>query len=133
MFGGLLLGGIALLTLGFNHTRPDACLCLPKGISRTDVVSTREVRLASGRREQRKTTVEQALYDLKARCRRGKLVDAAGTEIRFYKVAGCWGSPSPDDREVLERQNRELAALRKRYRVIEMTCNPSGEQIPRQP
>lgn len=133
MVGSLFLSGIAAITLGFNNSRPDPCQCLPQNIKRTDVVSTREVRVASGRREQRMTTVEQKLNELKAKCKRGKLVDAAGSEIRFYKLAGCWGSPSPDDRDVLERQNRELAALRKRYRVIEMTCNPSGEQIPQQP
>ena len=103
--------------------------CLPDSINRTDVVST-VVRSTRGRPEYRKITVEQKLNELKARCRGDKLVDALGTEIRFYKLVGCWGHPSPDYQEVLERQNRELKALRKRYRVIEMTCNPSGEQIP---
>lgn len=133
MLGSLLLSGIALFSLGLNSPRQDPCSCLPKGINRTDVVSTREVRLADGRREKRKTTIEQKLRELNARCKRGKLVDAAGTEIRFYQLTGCWGSPSPDDREVRERQNRELAALKKRYRVVEMNCNPAGEQIPTRP
>jgi hypothetical protein len=133
MLGSLLLSSIALISLGLNSNRQDPCSCLPKGINRADVVSTREVRLADGRREKRKTTIEQKLRELKARCKRGKLVDAAGTEIRFYQLTGCWGSPSPDDREVLERQNRELATLKKRYRVVEMTCNPAGEQIPSRP
>jgi len=104
--------------------------CLPNGINKSDVVSTREVNSAGGRREIKKTSVEQKLKELRARCRKGKLVDRAGTEIRFYKLAGCWGHPSDDDREVLDRQTQELAKLRKSYRVIEMTCNPSGEQIP---
>jgi hypothetical protein len=104
--------------------------CLPDGINRSDIVSTREVNSAGGRREFRKISVEQKLKDLRARCRKGKLVDSVGTEIRFYKLTGCWGHPSDDDREVLDRQTRELAKLRKSYRVIEMTCNPSGEQIP---
>lgn len=133
MLSSLLLSGIALITLGPDRNRQNICSCLPNGISGTDVVSTREVRLPSRRWEQRKTTVEQTLKEVKARCTRGKLVDASGKEIRFYKITGCWGSPSPDHAEVLERQERELATLRKRYRVIEMTCNPTGEQIPTRP
>lgn len=104
--------------------------CLPDGVNRTDVVSTRQVQSTKGRHEIRKITVDQILKELKARCRKGKLVDPSGTEIRFYKLQGCWGHPSDDDREVLDRQKQELVQLKKRYRVIEMTCNPSGEQIP---
>jgi hypothetical protein len=127
----LLLGGMMLASLGVGVSAKErSWACLPNGIKGADVVSTQAVRSASGRREFRKTTVAQKLTELKAKCRKGKLVDAAGTEIRFYKLTGCWGHPSDDDREVLERQARELAELRKRYRVIEMTCNPSGEQVP---
>jgi hypothetical protein len=127
----VFLSGVALVCLGNGAIVKNGPLsCLPDGIKSTDVVSTRVMRSARGSREIRKTTVEQKLKELKARCSKGKLVDASNTEIRFYKLTGCWGHPSPDDLEVLERQNRELATLKKRYRVIEMTCNPSGEQIP---
>ena len=130
MSKGLLLSA-ALVCLGLGlPVKNNPSKCLPDGINRTDVVSPSVVRSSKGRPEYRKITVEQKLNELKARCRRGKLVDASGTEIRFYKLVGCWGHPSPDDQEVLDRQNRELIALRKRYRVIEMTCNPAGEQIP---
>ncbi len=132
MLRNVLLSGVALMCLGLdgNANKNRSWTCLPDGINATDIVSTREVQPTKGRREFRKITVEQKLMDLKARCRRGKLVDASGTEIRFYKLVGCFGHPSDDDREVLDRQQRELAKLRKSYRVIEMTCNPSGEQIP---
>ena len=121
----------AVVCLGLSATAKDSSwTCLPDGVKVTDVVSTRESRSADGHREYRKITVEQKLKELKARCSRGKLVDFLGTEIRFFKLAGCWGHPSPDDQEVLERQSLELTRLKKRYRVIEMTCNPSGEQIP---
>jgi|ERR1700730_3819968 len=132
MLRNVLLSGAALMCLGLGGStvKNKPWTCLPDGINATDVVSTREVSSTKGRREFRKITVEQKLKDLRARCRRGKLVDASGTEIRFYKLAGCWGHPSDDDREVLDRQKQELAKLRKSYRVIEMTCNPSGEQIP---
>jgi len=74
----------------------------------------------------KKTTVEQRLIELDARCDKGKLVDAAGKEIYFYRLKGCWGNPPPDYQEILQRQNEELEKLRKRYTVIEMTCNPEG-------
>jgi hypothetical protein len=100
--------------------------CLPAGIQSTDVVSTRAVKAgASGKVIT--VTVAQKLKELRARCRRGKLVDAKGTEIRFYQLIGCWGNPPDDYQEQLERQAKELARLRKRYRVIEMTCDASGE------
>ena len=132
MLRNVLLSGVALMCLGLdgNANKNKSWTCLPNGINATDIVSTQEVKSTKGRREYRKISVEQKLRDLKARCRRGKLVDASGTEIRFYKLVGCFGHPSDDDREVLDRQTQELAKLRKRYRVIEMTCNPSGEQIP---
>ncbi len=86
---------------------------MPAGINSADKVTA-------------SVTVEQKLVELKARCRRGKLVDRSGKEIRFYRLAGCWGNPPADYREILERQRRELEKLKKRYTVIELTCNPDG-------
>jgi hypothetical protein len=74
----------------------------------------------------KKTTVEQRLIELDAHCDNGKLVDAAGKEIYFYRLKGCWGNPPADYQEILEQQNEHLEQLRKRYTVIEMTCNPEG-------
>ena len=126
----LLLSGITLACVGASvNAKARSWNCLPDDIKETDVVSTVPVR-SGGRREFRKTTVAQKLTELKARCRRGKLVDSAGTQIRFYKLKGCWGYPSEEHNEILEKQRQELLGLKKRYRVIEMTCNPSGEPIP---
>jgi hypothetical protein len=75
-------------------------------------------------------TVAQKLASLKARCKRGKLVDGAGKEIRFFHLKGCWGNPPEGYQEILDKQAGELATLKKRYTVIEMTCNPSGILIP---
>jgi len=75
-------------------------------------------------------TVEQKLRELRARCRRGKLVDASGREIYFYRLQGCWGNPPEDYQQILQRQQQEIQRLKKRYTVIEMTCNPSGVPIP---
>ena len=99
--------------------------CLPSGIQPTDVISSQA---RTGKQGAITTiTVAQKLKELKARCRKGKLTDAGGREIRFYQMIGCWGNPPQDYQEQLARQDKELARLRKRYRVIEMTCDPSGD------
>ena len=100
--------------------------CLPSGVKPTDIVS---VRYDPSRQAVKTITVEDKLTELKARCKKGKLVDAAGKEIYFFRMAGCWGNPPADYQEILEQQNKELEKLRKRYTVIEMTCNPDGVQI----
>jgi hypothetical protein len=130
----VLLSVVALVCLGKSaKAGNDPLMCLPEGINATDIVSTRPVRSATGGREILKTTVAESLKAIKARCTKKKLVDETGKEIRFYKLTGCWGIELPDQREVLDRQRRELADLKKCYRVIEMTCNPTGEQIPAAP
>jgi hypothetical protein len=105
--------------------------CLPSDIKPSDVVSAQAAKPGSDRSEVKTITVAQKLKELRARCRKGKLVDAKRREIRFYQLVGCWGNPPEDYQEILERQAKELATLRKRYRVIELTCNPSGQQISR--
>lgn len=100
--------------------------CLPDGIEATDVVSAQ---MLESTNTVKKITVSQKLSQLKARCKSGKLVDAAGKPIYFYRLQGCWGNPPADAQEILEQQNKELEKLRKRYTVIEMTCNPDGTQI----
>ncbi len=105
--------------------------CLPSGINPSDVVSAQAAKPGSDRNEVKTITVAEKLKELRARCRKGKLVDAKGTEIRFYQLVGCWGNPPEDYQEILERQAKELASLRKRNHVIEMTCNPSGQEISR--
>ena len=109
--------------------RAETVQCLPEYVKPTDVVSTRLVQ-TDGATLVEKITVEQKLTELKANCKNGKLVDAAGTEIYFYKLTGCWGNPPRNYQEMLQRQEAELAILRKQYTVIEMTCNPSGLPIP---
>ena len=105
------------------------CQCLPKGIKGSDVVSVLAVKPSPGKAA-RVVTVKQKLAELKAHCKRGKLVDAAGREIYFFQLAGCWGNPPENYQEVLDEQARKITELKKRYTVIEMTCNPSGELIP---
>ena len=109
--------------------RAETVQCLPESVKPTDVVSTTLVQTDGGTLVE-KITVEQKLTELKANCKNGKLVDGAGTEIYFYKLTGCWGNPPRNYQEILERQEAELARLRKQYMVVEMTCNPSGLPIP---
>lgn len=101
--------------------------CLPTDVRADEVASVRQS--ASGGAAGR-VTVAQKLRQLKARCRAGKLSDARGRPIRFYRLTGCWGYPPPDYQEILRRQQQELDALRRRYTVVEITCNPSGVPIP---
>jgi hypothetical protein len=97
--------------------------CLPSDVRASDVVSAQ---LLKPTLAVKKTTVAQRLAELKAHCKKGKLVDASGKEIHFFRMTGCWGNPPQDYLEILEQQNKELEKLRKRYTVIEMTCNPEG-------
>jgi len=121
LLGAVFLAGLSPLPAGCT-TNTDACM--PTGIQATDVVSSQAAKPGG---KVVTVTVAQKLKALRARCRKGKLVDARGTEIRFYQLIGCWGNPPDDYQQQLERQAKELAKLRKRYRVIEMTCDASGE------
>jgi len=93
-------------------------LCLPNGIKPDTIVNSERVVPKRGRA----VTVKQLLIEIKARCRKGKLVDGSGLEIRFYRLIGCWGNPPADYQEMLERQNNELNSLKKKYLVIEIPC-----------
>ena len=100
--------------------------CLPEDIKLDTVVST--IRKTPGLRgEVERETVKQRLDKLNARCKAGKLVDAKNREIRFYQLQGCWGNPPADYQEIMSAQQKELQELKKKYTVIEITCNPSGE------
>lgn len=67
-------------------------------------------------------TIKEKLRQLKARCKRGKLVDGRGREIRFYRLVGCWGNPPDDYQEQLARQSQELQRLKKKYTIVEIPC-----------
>ena len=100
--------------------------CLPSDVKEEDVVGFRRVISKTGEARTEKVTVKQTLKKMRAACLRGKLVDGKGRQIRFYYLQGCWGNPPADYIEILDRQRKEIGELRKRYTVIEMTCNPGG-------
>ena len=106
--------------------RPSQYDCLPEDVKHDQVVSV--ISKTSGLKgEVERETVKQRLDKLDARCKAGKLVDARNREIRFYQLQGCWGNPPADYLEIMNAQQKELQELKKKYTVIEITCNPSGE------
>ncbi len=104
--------------------------CLPPGIKEDTTVSSTELASPKGEMTIRKTTVGESLKKLNARCTGGKLVDRRRKPVTFYHLQGCWGNPPADYLEIMERQSEELRNLRKKYTVVEMSCNPSGFPIP---
>lgn len=125
MFWMILVGFAFLNSTALRGQDP--CACLPPDISSTDVV-TASVQVP-GRRHGARVTVRQKLNEIRAHCRKGKLLDARNKPIYFYRLQGCWGNPPADYQEILSQQSKELEKLKKRYHVIEMTCNPTGESI----
>lgn len=71
------------------------------------------------------TTVEKRLKELKARYRKNVLVDGKGREIRFFEPL-CRGVSAgfEEDQKAQKEKTSELAALRKKYTVIVLYCNP---------
>ena len=100
--------------------------CLPSDIDAGEVVSFES---PSPGQVARKVTVTAKLNQLGARCRAKRLVDAKGREIRFYRLTNCWGNPPENYQEIVDKQNQELARLRRRFRVVEISCNPSGVML----
>ena len=68
-------------------------------------------------------TVSQKLLALRARCRKGKLVDVKSREIRFFRPS-CWGNPPPDYLEIRAREDSALKKLRRRFTVVVFGCDP---------
>lgn len=112
----LLIAGASVAAQGKSRWQG----CLPADVDAAEVISVEADRAA------KKITVTTKLNQIGARCRGTRLVDAKGKQIHFYRLTGCWGNPPLDYEEILDNQQKELAQLRRRYRVIEITCNPSG-------
>lgn len=98
--------------------------CLPAGIDLDRIVAN-EPSKPSKQAPAKNVTVKTRLSQLKARCKRGKLVDGKGRQIRFYTLIGCWGNPPDNYLELLENQDREIQQLKKRYIVIQIPCGGS--------
>jgi len=110
-----------------DGTRKEFVSCLPPDTNLEEVVS---VQLKSSTQTpSKRVTVRDRLRQLKAHCKRGKLVDSSGREIRLYRLLGCWGNPPADYQEQLAQQEQELQRLKKKYNVIEIPC---AQMDPRQ-
>jgi hypothetical protein len=99
--------------------------CLPNDVKADTVVAAKQISTANGVMLA-KETVSHRLNRIGGRCRAGRLIDRAGRAIRFYRLQTCWGNPPADYLEILEAEKNELRALRKKFTVIEIACNPSG-------
>lgn len=123
MHKAIAIGPIAFLFLSLSlPTQIRSLACIPNDVKPDEIISTKSVKSDSGGDVVKQITVKQKLLEIKARCKKGKLVDSAGKEIRFYRLAGCWGNPPADYQEILAQQQRELDELKKRYRVVEIEC-----------
>lgn len=117
-----------VLVIGFGclSARAQKYPCLPPDIKPDNIVSFNIRTSSSGVRTSDKVTVSQKLKTLHARCVGGKLVDRHRKQIRFFQLKGCWGNPPPDYLEIQEEQRKALESLKKKFTVVEMTCNSGG-------
>lgn len=100
--------------------------CLPEDIKLKEIITAPQMKSAAKHTEkpaEKKATVKDILVELKAHCDKGKLVDGAGREIRFYRLIGCWGNPPEDYQEQLEQQRKQLEQLKEKYTVVEISCS----------
>ncbi|MGI8918209.1 MAG: hypothetical protein ACR2H6_06370 [Pyrinomonadaceae bacterium] len=118
----LLIAGASVAAQGSSRWQG----CLPADIDATEVISLDP---SSTGRAPKKITVTIKLNQIGARCRSGRLVDARGKQIHLYRLTGCWGNPPENYQEILDNQQKELAQLRRRFRVVEISCNPTGLMI----
>ena len=124
-FAGGLFCLIFLASSGFAQKYS----CLPSDVTQDSVVSVTTTASPKSGQTTKKITVGQTLKKLKAKCFRGKLIDGRKKEIRFYYLQGCWGNPPEDYLEILAAQTKEIAKLKKRYTVIEMTCDQGDPRM----
>ena len=120
---------VAILIAGGSQAvqgKPRWQECLPADISADEVIG---VELTDKNQAKKEITVKSKLSQIRARCRGKRLVDARGRAIHFYRLTGCWGNPPENYQEILDNQQRELRQLRRRFRVVEISCNPSGVLI----
>lgn len=125
----LRLIGVLVLVAGASvatGAKPRWQGCLPADLNAADVIGTEPAVIGQ---TVKRSTVASKLNQLNARCKGKRLVDSKGKEIQFYRLVGCWGNPPENYEEILNNQKKKLSQLRRRYRVIEISCNPNGLMI----
>ena len=123
-FTGALVFLAFLAVTGFSQKYS----CLPSDIKLGTVVGFKTTTSNKGSQTTERITVGQTLKTLKAKCVCGELHDGKKKAIRFYQLHGCWGYPPPDYLEIMEQQRKDLESLKKKYAVVEITCNSGGQQ-----
>lgn len=128
----LIIEPLLVVLLGCSCTgglaREEFAACLPEDVKLEDVVSVAQSSVQAN--SAKKVTVRDILKLLKAHCKKDKLVDNAGREIRFYRLVGCWGNPPADSEEQLAHQKEELQQLKQKFTVVEIPCaSPNPAQI----
>ena len=114
-----LIVAAAVMTCAIASSHAAGQSCLPSDVKPTEIVAS-----DSDKQDQvtKPKTVKDRLTELKARCRKGKLIDSRGKEIYFFRLIGCWGNPPADYEEQLEEQRVKLRELQKKYTVIQIPC-----------
>ncbi len=113
-----------LLTPVVTYSKADSwSSCLPEGVKLSSEI--REEVHDPANVKPKPKTLQSRLIELKARCKNKRLIAGNAKEIRIVPLIGCWGNPPEDYQEQLDRQERELKELRKRYIVIEIPCTSS--------
>ena len=107
--------GAALARQTKKAAKP-AVACLPADVKADEIVTF-------GVNGKPNLTVQDTLKQMKARCRKGKLVAPDNREIRFFRRA-CWGNPPMEADEIRAEEYRQLEELKKKYHVIIFSCDP---------
>jgi hypothetical protein len=116
-------GLIAILWCAASATSSgtDVGRCVPKDVDLNSLVVS-EVSKPTHKSIANQVTVKQRLNQLKARCKRGKLVDGKNRPIYLYPMIGCWGNPPDNYLDMLRQQDEEIQRLKKKYVVIQISC-----------
>ena len=101
-----------------GQASPSQFPCLPEGFQLDDKMS------ASPKASMQPLTIKDKLVELKAHCKKGKLIDGKGKEIRFFKFT-CFGNPPDNYQEIVQKESQALADLQKRYKVLIIPCDRS--------
>ena len=111
---------LTLLTTASGSKSQRFSSCLPEGVKLNSEI-LEESDGSTGAKGKPKT-VASKLTELRARCKNRKLVTRNGKEIRIVQLIGCWGNPPEDYQEQMNRQQRDIEELRKKYVVIQIPC-----------
>ena len=113
----IIAAAASICAIASSHAAGQSCL--PADVKPTEIVAPDS---DHPDRATKRKTVRDRLTELKARCRKGKLVDSRGKEIYFVRLIGCWGNPPEDYEEQLAQERAKVRELQKKYTVIQIPC-----------